>query len=75
VPAISVIMPVYNGGEKVKIAINSVLEQTLQDFELIIVNDGSTDNSLDICQHYANSDIRVKIIHQENRGISSARNA
>ena len=74
-PAISVIMPVYNGGEKVKIAINSVLEQTFQDFELIIVNDGSTDNSLDICQHYASSDIRVKIIHQENRGISSARNA
>jgi len=75
VPAISVIMPVFNGGEKVKIAINSVLEQTFQDFELIIVNDGSTDNSLDICQHYASSDIRVKIIHQENRGISSARNA
>lgn len=73
-PAISVIMPVYNAGEKVNMAINSVLEQSFQDFELIIIDDGSTDNSLDICQQYANVDMRVKIIHQENRGLSAARN-
>lgn len=73
-PAISVIMPVYNSGEKVNMAINSVLEQSFHDFELIIIDDGSTDNSFDICKRYANIDIRVKIIHQENKGLSAARN-
>ena len=65
-------MAVYNSGQYLKPAIESILNQTLQDFEFIIVNDGSTDNSLDIINSYR--DERIKILSQNNSGPASARN-
>lgn len=71
---ISVIMPVYNSETFVANAIKSVLNQTFKDFELILVNDGSTDSSGEICDEFERRDKRIKVIHQRNRGISIARN-
>ena len=71
-PKVSVIMAVYNSSKYIKPAIESVLDQTLQDFELIIVNDGSTDNSIEIINSY--KDDRIKILSQNNSGAASARN-
>jgi len=68
----SVIIPLYNKEKYIKKTIMSVLDQTFPDFELIVVNDGSTDNSLDIVKSIA--DIRIKVINKENEGVSSARN-
>ena len=65
-------MPVYNVEKYVKAAIESVLNQTFQDFECIIINDGSTDNSLQICQTF--TDARINIVDQKNRGVPGARN-
>ena len=73
-PKISVIMPVYNGEKFLKEAIESILNQTFQNFELIIINDGSKDSSLDIIKKYENSDNRIKVINQENAGVSVSRN-
>ena len=73
-PEISVIMPVYNTALYLELSIESVLNQTYTDFELIIVNDGSTDNSADIISKYASGDKRIKIITQQNEGLSEARN-
>ncbi len=72
-PAISVIIPVYNQERYVGKCICSVLGQTFQDFEVIIVNDGSTDKSLEICQRYAKIDSRISIIDKQNEGIALAR--
>lgn len=69
---ISVIIPVYNKETTVARAISSVLQQSYTDFELLIVNDGSTDSSLDKIRHI--SDSRIKVITQQNAGVSSARN-
>lgn len=74
-PKISIIVPVYNVGEYLEICIDSILNQTFKDFELILVNDGSTDNSLKICNYYKNIDNRICIIDKKNGGLSSARNA
>ena len=74
-PQISVIMPVYNTSQYLRRSIESVLNQTYKDFELICINDGSTDNSLEILQEYATHDPRIKIINQENAGLSCARNS
>ena len=71
---ISVIIPVYNVGPYLHKCINSVLNQTFQNFELILVDDGSTDNSGIICDEYALMDKRIKVIHQKNAGQSAARN-
>lgn len=65
---VSVIMPVYNGERYIAEAIESVLRQTHQDFEFIIVNDGSTDRTPKIIDHYASRDRRVRVIHQPNIG-------
>jgi len=73
-PIVSVVMPVYNTAQYLDEAIVSVLSQTLQDLELIAVNDGSTDHSGYILDNYAKNDKRVKVVHQENRGIAAARN-
>lgn len=73
-PFISVIVPIYNVELYVEEAIISILTQTFQYFELIAVNDGSTDSSLSIVQAYANSDKRIRIITQVNQGLSAARN-
>lgn len=74
-PIISIIVPVYNVEEYLQRCIDSILNQSFKNFELILVNDGSTDNSLKICKEYLLNDQRVKIINKENGGLSSARNA
>lgn len=73
-PKISVIIPVYNAEPYLKEAMDSLLNQTLSDFELICVNDGSKDNSLKMLQDYAKNDSRFKIIDQENAGCGASRN-
>ena len=71
---ISVIIPVYNTENYLHRCIDSVLNSACDDFEIILVNDGSTDNSPAICEEYARRDGRIRVIHQENCGVSSARN-
>ncbi|OJG45055.1 glycosyl transferase, group 2 family protein [Enterococcus hermanniensis] len=68
-------MPVYNVEKYLKKCVDSILAQTFTDFELILVDDGSPDSSGTICDEYAMKDSRVKVIHKENGGLSSARNA
>lgn len=72
---VSVIMPVYNSGDYLKTAVESILAQSLKEFELILVDDGSTDGSSERCDEYAAKDKRVVVIHQKNGGICNARNA
>ena len=71
-PIISVIIPVYNQEKYLGKCIRSVLSQSFQDFEFIIVNDGSTDNSLMICQKYASKDGRISIINKQIGGNSTS---
>jgi glycosyltransferase involved in cell wall biosynthesis len=73
-PKISIIVPVFNVERFIHSCIESILDQTFKDFELILVNDGSTDQSGDICDEYSNKDKRIIVIHKENGGQSSARN-
>lgn len=73
-PKISIIVPVYNAERYISKCLNSILSQTEKDFEVIIVDDGSKDRSLERCQYYENIDERVKVLHQENFGVSKARN-
>lgn len=73
-PKISIIVPVYKSEEFISRCIEGILSQTYIDFELILVNDGSPDNSGAICDEYAAKDKRIKVIHQENKGASAARN-
>lgn len=72
---ISVIIPVYNVEKYLEQSINSVLNQTYKNLEILLVNDGSTDNSGKICNELSIKDERIKVIHKENGGLSSARNA
>lgn len=72
---ISVIIPVYNVETYLKQCVNSVLEQTYQHYEVILVDDGATDNSGQICDDYAALDDRISVIHKTNSGLSDARNA
>ena len=71
---VSVIVPVYNAEKYLKKCLQSLVEQTLSDIEIICINDGSTDNSLSIIEQFAKSDSRIKIITTQNRGQSQARN-
>ena len=71
---ISIIMPVYNKEKYLYKSIRSILSQTYENFELIIINDGSTDNSSCICHKFKQEDSRIKIINIENNGVSNARN-
>lgn len=73
-PQISVIIPVYNSEKALHRCIDSLLAQTFSDFELLIVDDGSTDASGAICDEYAAADSRVRVFHKPNGGVSSARN-
>ncbi len=73
-PSVSVIMPLYNSSGFLPRAVESVLNQSFRDFELILINDGSTDASPRICEKYAAADDRVMVIHQPNAGVSAARN-
>lgn len=68
----SVVIPLYNKEVSIKKTIQSVLDQTCQDFEIVIINDGSTDNSIKAVE--AINDSRIRLIHQENQGVSAARN-
>ena len=72
---ISIIVPIYNVELYVERCIESILNQSLSDFDLILVDDGSTDKSGEICEGYAKKDSRIQVIHKKNGGLSSARNA
>lgn len=71
---VSIIVPIYNKEKYLEKCLDSILGQTYRDLEIILVDDGSTDNSLAICQRYAEKDPRIKIYHKPNGGVSSARN-
>lgn len=73
-PVVSVIVPVYNAQKSLARCIDSILNQTFKDFELILLDDGSTDTSGEICDRYAEIDERVRVIHKENSGVSDTRN-
>lgn len=72
---VSIILPVYNGEAHLEQCIRSILAQTIEDIQLILINDGSVDGTAGICDRYAAEDRRVMVIHQENAGVSAARNA
>ena len=71
---LSVIVPVFNTEKYLNRCIDSILSQTFNDFELILIDDGSTDSSPIICDEYAKKDKRVRVFHKENGGVSRARN-
>ncbi len=73
-PIISIIVPVYNAEQTIDRCIESVLNQTLPSFELILIDDGSKDASSNRCNDYAKDDSRIRVIHQNNKGVSAARN-
>ena len=70
----SIIIPIYNGSSTLDRCVNSILKQNNKDFELLLVNDGSTDSSKDICEYYAHKDSRIRVFNKINGGVSSARN-
>lgn len=72
-PAVSVIIPIYKAGNTLSRCLDSVLSQTLLDLEIILINDGSPDNSGKICNEYQKKDARIKVIHKKNEGVSTAR--
>ncbi len=73
-PALSVVMPVYNVERYLQQAVDSVLSQSFRDLELILVDDGSTDSSGELCDRYAIGDSRIRVIHKQNAGLGAARN-
>lgn len=74
-PLISLIVPVYNVKDYLKTCLQSILEQTYKNLEIILVDDGSDDGSSGICDEYARMDQRIKTIHLPHSGVSAARNA
>ena len=73
-PAISVIVPVYKAENCLSQCVDSILAQTFQDFEILLIDDGSPDQSGALCDEYAAKDSRIRVFHKENGGVSSARN-
>lgn len=73
-PRLSIIIPVYNAEKYLEACIDSILSQDFRDFEVILVNDGSTDASEKICEDFAKKDLRIRTFHKKNGGVSSARN-
>lgn len=73
-PLISVIVPIYNVEKVLRRSLESILAQTYSNLEIILVDDGSTDSSPQICDEYAQKDSRVKVVHQHNKGVAEARN-
>lgn len=70
----SIIIPVYNSEKYLEQCLNSIINQSYQEFEVIIVNDGSTDSSVDICKNFCEKSKKIKLINQKNKGVSAARN-
>lgn len=73
-PLISVIIAIYNPGKYLKACLDSIVNQTYENLEIILVDDGSTDNSLAVCKEYAEKDSRIIVHHKENSGVSATRN-
>lgn len=73
-PVVSVVIPVYNGEQVIQACLRSVLAQDVSDMEIIVVDDGSTDGTWDVLQRMAGEDERIRPVHQENGGVSNARN-
>ena len=71
---VSIIMPVYNSCQYLEIAIKSIIDQTYRNFELILIDDGSTDCSGKICDKLAKNNCNIRVFHTENQGVTSARN-
>ena len=71
---ISVIIPIFNSSKTLERTLESIINQKYRNLEIILVNDGSTDNSLEICERYANRDSRVVVVNQKNQGVGKARN-
>ena len=74
IPLVSIIVPVYKAEKWLHRCVDSILAQTMEDFELLLIDDGSPDSSGEICDEYAAKDSRVRVFHKENGGVSSARN-
>lgn len=72
---VSIIVPVYNVEPYIETCIQSLIRQTMGNIEVILVDDGSTDRSGELCDQYAEADERIRVIHKQNGGLSSARNA
>lgn len=72
-PKISIIVPVYNAEKYIDRCLQSIIHQSFKDWELIIINDGSTDKSSEICEHFAKQDKRIRVFHKKNEGVSHAR--
>lgn len=73
-PLISIIVPIYNAESTLGRCVNSILEQTFHNWELLLIDDGSIDHSGELCDQYASKDQRIKVFHKRNGGVSSARN-
>ena len=71
---VSIIVPVYNAEDYIKKCISSICTQSVSELQIILVDDGSTDNSLEICRQLQKNDNRIEVFHQENQGASAARN-
>src|SRR5688500_20854 len=73
-PTVSIIVPVYNSALYLEACVSSILEQDYENIEVLLVDDGSTDDSGEICDRFAASDDRVIVLHRENGGIAAAQN-
>lgn len=73
-PLVSILVPVYNVETYISTCLNSILSQTYTNLQIVLIDDGSKDNSLSICQEYANTNRRIEVYHQENQGVASTRN-
>ena len=73
-PKVSIIVPIYNAQKTLRRCIDSILNQDYTDFQLLLIDDGSKDDSGRICDEYASEDERVHVIHKENSGVSDSRN-
>ena len=74
VPLVSVVVPVYNAARTLEKCVDSLTSQTFDDVEILLINNGSTDNSLDVCKEIAGKDSRIKVIDISEKGVSAARN-
>ena len=72
---VSIVVPIYNCAAYLPMCIESIIRQTYPNLDIILIDDGSSDNSLEICKEFAKKDSRIRVLHQENAGVSAARNA